>query len=293
MSLQGFLFPAQVCSVVHVMPNAAMVADPAALPRGIVLTTATYWVLIGTFIVLADGAGFGRCPDARGVLLDCLPSNGTSALVKVAVVLQLLASLPITLFPAIEMLELRLFGGSGGFDIDKARSETTRPSLSVNPSSLTEPLVERELSADAPSRPSFVSTVSASTLSNAGAAGGLPSSPSSPSSLGPPPPPRARASPPPFARRALLRAASYAAVVLVAGLLPKTTQIFTNLLGCTLLSALGYGLPVVLFETTAAGQHGVNAPLRSLWHILLAALGVVLAIVGTGTSIVALRGGQA
>ncbi|KAH8063091.1 hypothetical protein JL722_2250 [Aureococcus anophagefferens] len=67
--------------------------------------------------------------------------------------------------------------------------------------------------------------------------------------------------------------------------------VFTGLVGCLFLSLLGFILPVVLFETSASGHRGENAPLRSLAHVLIAVLGVILAIVGTGTSIVALRGG--
>ncbi|KAH8075467.1 hypothetical protein JL721_1474 [Aureococcus anophagefferens] len=206
-------------SVNHVMPNADMMADPTRLPRVIAIVMVSYWLFVGAWVALTDMAGFGKCPGGGAIVIDCLPAGPPRDVLKVAVCLQLLASLPITMFPAVEMLERRA--------VPVADDDDGKPDHSLNA-----PLLDRELSADLTdtTRPSYVSTVSASTV-------------------------------------------------------------FTGLVGCLFLSLLGFILPVVLFETSASGHRGENAPLRSLAHVLIAVLGVILAIVGTGTSIVALRGG--
>ncbi|KAH8082087.1 hypothetical protein JL720_8613 [Aureococcus anophagefferens] len=206
-------------SVNHVMPNADMMADPTRLPRVIAIVMVSYWLFVGAWVALTDMAGFGKCPGGGAIVIDCLPAGPPRDVLKVAVCLQLLASLPITMFPAVEMLERRA--------VPVADDDDGKPDHSLNA-----PLLDREPSADLTdtTRPSYVSTVSASTV-------------------------------------------------------------FTGLVGCLFLSLLGFILPVVLFETSASGHRGENAPLRSLAHVLIAVLGVILAIVGTGTSIVALRGG--
>ncbi|EGB10037.1 hypothetical protein AURANDRAFT_62554 [Aureococcus anophagefferens] len=261
-------------SVNHVMPNADMMADPTRLPRVIAIVMVSYWLFVGAWVALTDMAGFGKCPGGGAIVIDCLPAGPPRDVLKVAVCLQLLASLPITMFPAVEMLERRA--------VPVADDDDGKPDHSLNA-----PLLDRELSADLTdtTRPSYVSTVSASTVPSS--AGGM-------SSAGPPSPPASpAAAPSPAAaarKRALLRVACYELVVFL-GLVVPNFQVFTGLVGCLFLSLLGFILPVVLFETSASGHRGENAPLRSLAHVLIAVLGVILAIVGTGTSIVALRGG--
>ena len=87
-------------------------------------------------------------------------------------------------------------------------------------------------------------------------------------------------------KRAGLRCACFALVVLVALVIPNF-QVFTGLVGSFFLSFIGFILPVLLFEKVKEDD---DTPLRSLGHLGIALFGVAMALVGTGTSINALRG---
>jgi len=249
----SFLYSVEAIN--HVMPNANAMTTPAHLPSIIFLALATYGVLVGGFMLFAAQAGFGDCPAGGSILLDCLPGGAVSTGVKSAVVVQMLLSFPVTMFPAVEMMEGRLFPSGEVREEHCAQHEGLQTSL----------LSEEETQV----------TKGRNSPNNGGAASGIEEDSSEDGQ-----PCLAQYCVP----RQIFRVVVFIVAVACALVVPNF-ETFTGLIGSLLLSLLGFLLPVFLHEKVRLDSGSPVNPLMLGFHIAIVVLGAVLATFGTYNSV--------
>lgn len=240
----SFLYSVEAIN--HVMPNANAMTHPSDLPLVISVVMGTYAVLVGGFFLFAAQVGFGKCPAGGSILLDCLPSGPVTTAVKSAVCVQMLASFPVTMFPAMEMLEQRLF----------SQAPVTADLSRLNDDTLSDELLEQHRSKTEPQHDDH-STVSP------------PEDGDGSSALCP--------------VHRMFRVVVFVAVVFCALAVPDF-ETFTGLVGSLLLSTLGFLLPIALLETLRR-RNREPAGVFQVLHGFIVALGVVVAVVGTENSV--------
>jgi len=230
----------------HVMPNANAMTHPKQLPTVISFALGTYGLLVGSFMLFAAQAGFGKCAAGGSILLDCLPDGAIAIAAKTAVIVQMLASFPVTMFPAMEMLEERLF----------YRRDTAAEALVADDE---QPYTYMH---EDPSTPSAMKEVD-----EAHKVGKVDNGHGNTCSW-----PR------------LFRIAVFIVTVFIALAIPDF-ETFTGLIGSLLLSTLGFLLPIILYEKVRISQNEPPNIAGAAVHVFIVLLGSVVAVVGTYNSI--------
>eukprot|EP00931_Biecheleriopsis_adriatica_P061950 TRINITY_DN37289_c0_g1_i1.p1 TRINITY_DN37289_c0_g1~~TRINITY_DN37289_c0_g1_i1.p1 ORF type:complete len:439 (-),score=36.92 TRINITY_DN37289_c0_g1_i1:47-1240(-) len=92
-------------AVNHVMPNATSLKQPESMSMILLLVFMFYFMFVGGWEVLVTMYGFGNCNGHSDSVLKCLTPGPWSAVIQSAVACNLVVTMPIVLFPAVQMLE--------------------------------------------------------------------------------------------------------------------------------------------------------------------------------------------
>jgi len=94
-------------SIMLVLPIQESMQKPQHAPAVVVGSTFLFALSGIVFGTIASIYGLGKCDISGGVLVtDCMPPNGVTTVVRMALVVSLLVSFPLVMYPAVEIMDI-------------------------------------------------------------------------------------------------------------------------------------------------------------------------------------------
>jgi len=89
----------------HVLPNATSLDRPQEMHSLLALVMTVFCFIVGSWLMLTASLGLG----SEDMVINALPAGGSKATINAAVALNLLVTLPLSLFPAAQLLDRLCF----------------------------------------------------------------------------------------------------------------------------------------------------------------------------------------